>query len=114
MQKKKLEVEKEAKLQPLNVDTLSSDGFSKTILNTQPKRDRNEMSEEERENQMREFVKKNEKEIKEYGMMQKFDDSKKFLMEGRSTLACEETANYLVIWCINLEMEVWLSTISTN
>jgi len=105
VQKKKLEVEKEAKLQPLNVDTLSSDGFSKTILNTQPKRDRNEMSEEERENQMREFVKKNEKEIKEYGMMQKFDDSKKFLMDGRSSLACEETANYLVIWCINLEME---------
>jgi len=105
VQRKKSELEKEVSSQPWNVDTLSSDGFSKTIVNTQSKRDNKEMTDEEREVKMKEFVKKNEKEIKEYGMMQKFDDSKKFLMDGRTYLACEETANYLVIWCINLEME---------
>ena len=38
-------------------------------------------------------------------MIKKFDDSKKFLMEGNTHLASEETANYLVIWCLDLEME---------
>ena len=54
---------------------------------------------------MKQFVKDNEKLMKEYGMLQKFDDSKKFLMEGRTRLASEETANYLVLWCLDLEME---------
>lgn len=62
------------------------------------------MSEEEKETYMREFVKKHEAEIKSYGWLAKFDDSKKFLMEN-NYLACEETANYLVITCINLAME---------
>merc|ERR1719348_37160 len=38
-------------------------------------------------------------------MFKKFDDSKKFMMDGMTHLACEETANYLVIWCLDLEME---------
>merc|ERR1712228_1129383 len=58
-----------------------------------------------REKRMKTFVKKNEKLMKEYAMLQKFDDSKKFLMEGKTHLACEETANYLVLWCLDLEME---------
>lgn len=37
-------------------------------------------------------------------MFQKYEDSKNFLRE-HPQLACEETANYLVIWCINLEVE---------
>lgn len=105
LEKKKSEVEKEMKSQPLNVDSLSSDGFSKTVINTKPKIVQEEMTEEEKNEKMRKFVKQNEDMIKEYGMMKKFDDSKKFLMDGRTHLACEETANYLVIWCINLEME---------
>jgi cell division cycle protein 37 len=44
------------------------------------------MSEEEKEQKMKKFVKENEKLIKEYGMLQKFDDSKKFLMDGRTHL----------------------------
>merc|ERR1719348_2848457 len=38
-------------------------------------------------------------------MFKQFDDSKKFLMDGKTHLASEETANYLVIWCLDLEME---------
>lgn len=36
--------------------------------------------------------------------MRKYDDSQEFLLQYPQ-LACEETANYLVIWCINLEVE---------
>jgi len=105
VERKKAEVEKEVKSQPWNVDTLSSDGFSKTLINTAPKYNSSQMTDEEKEDYMKKFVKKNEKDIKKYGMLQKFDDSMRFLMDGMTHLACEETANYLVIWCINLEME---------
>ncbi|XP_064108145.1 hsp90 co-chaperone Cdc37-like [Macrobrachium nipponense] len=102
--KKQKELEKKEKLEPWNVDTISSDGFSKTIINKPAKGKEDELSEEEREKRMKEFVKKNEVNIKKYGMFRNFDDSRRFLME-HTELACEDTANYLVIWCINLEME---------
>merc|ERR1719361_628275 len=105
VKKKEEEVLTEKKKMPKNVDTLSSAGFSKTIVNTATKPKYDELSEEEREKKMKQFVKDNEKLMKEYGMLQKFDDSKKFLMEARTHLACEETANYLVLWCLDLEME---------
>merc|ERR1719278_466976 len=103
--KKEEEVLTEKKKMPKNVDTLSSAGFSKTIVNTASKPKYEELTEEEREKKMKQFVKDNEKLMKEYGMLQKFDDSKKFLMEGRTHLASDETANYLVLWCLDLEME---------
>merc|ERR1711962_1868287 len=102
---KKQIVEEEIKKAPKNVDTLSRDGFSKTIMNTQPKPKMEELTEEEREKKMKKFVKENEKQIKEFGMLKKFDDSKRFLMDGMTHLTCDETANYLVIWCLDLEME---------
>ena len=105
VKKKEEEVLTEKKKMPKNVDTLSSAGFSKTIVNTATKPKYEELTEEEREKKMKQFVKDNEKLMKEYGMLQKFDDSKKFLMDGRTHLASEETANYLVLWCLDLEME---------
>ena len=36
VKEKEVEVLKEVKSQPLNVDTLSKDGFSKSIINTAP------------------------------------------------------------------------------
>ena len=107
VRKKEEEVLTEKKKMPKNVDTLSSAGFSKTIVNTASKPKYEELTEEEREKKMKQFVKDNEKLMKEYGMLQKFDDSKKFLMDGRTHLASEETANYLVLWCLDLEMEGW-------
>lgn len=53
---------------------------------------------------MKKFVKENEQILKKFGMLRRFDDSKRFLQEHQH-LVCEDTANYLVIWCINLEME---------
>ena len=62
------------------------------------------MTEEERMAYMKEFTTKYSKQLKEYGFLQKFDDSKRYLME-HNYLACEETANFLVIECINFAME---------
>lgn len=101
---KQKEMEKKERLEPWNVDTISSDGFSKTLINKPASRSGDDLSEEEKEKRMKEFVKKNETHIKKYGMFRNFDDSRRFLME-HTELACEDTANYLVVWCINLEME---------
>ena len=98
------EVMSEEKNMPLNVDTISKEGFSKSSINKKAPRSKENLSEEERESKMRDFVKKYEKEIKAFGWLNKFDDSKAYMLE-RPYLACEETANYLVIHCLNLEMQ---------
>lgn len=98
------QMKKKEKLMPWNVDTISQPGFSKTVVNAAQPKQVEELSEEEKEIKTREFFKKHEKNLKAYGMLQKYDDSKRFLQENPE-LVCEETANYLVIWCINLEME---------
>merc|ERR1712226_1307014 len=103
--KEKLEaISKEERLQAWNVDTISKDGFSKSKINKPMPREKEELSEEEREDKMKEFVKKNQKDLKAFGWLSKMDESKAFMLE-RPHLACEETANYLVIQCLNLEME---------
>ncbi|XP_014676648.1 PREDICTED: hsp90 co-chaperone Cdc37-like [Priapulus caudatus] len=103
--KKEEEFAKKERLTPLNVDTLSHDAWQKTIINKPPAKPTNViLSEEEQEKKQREFIKKYEKDIKKFGIMKKWDVSKAFMEENRH-LVCEETANYLVIWCIDLEVE---------
>ncbi|XP_015511067.2 hsp90 co-chaperone Cdc37 [Neodiprion pinetum] len=103
---KEEELKKKEKLQPWNVDTIAQPGFTKTVINTKParKEDESNLPDEEKENRMKQFVKRNEKTLKEFGMLRRYDDSKKYLQD-HPDLVCENTANYLVIWCINLEME---------
>lgn len=50
------------------------------------------------------FIKKHKQDVKKYGMFSKYDDTQEFL-EKNPFLVCEETANYLVLWCIDLEIE---------
>ncbi|XP_017786128.1 PREDICTED: hsp90 co-chaperone Cdc37 [Nicrophorus vespilloides] len=103
--KKGDELKKKEKVMPWNVDTISKPGFAKTVINTKPSKSKQEtLTEEEREARMEKFIKENEKDLKHYGMLRRFEDSKAFL-KAHSHLVCEDTANYLVIWCINLEME---------
>lgn len=99
-----VELEKREKLAPWNVDTISHEGFSKTVLNKALPRKEENISEEEKERKQKKFVDENEKLLKNYGMLRKYDDSKRFLQE-HPHLACEETANYLVMWCVKLEVE---------
>lgn len=103
--KKEEELKKKDKTTPWNVDTISEPGFTKTVINTKPLRPKDEnLTEEEKEAKMKKFIRQNEKLLKEFGMLKKYDASKQFLLD-HNQLVCEETANYLVIWCINLEME---------
>lgn len=105
LKQKEIELSKKEKQTPWNVDTISEPGFTKTHINTeavQPSDD--ELTEEEKQQRMKQFIKDHEKILKLYGMMRKYEDSKKFLQDHYE-LVCEDTANYLVIWCINLEME---------
>jgi hypothetical protein len=37
-------------------------------------------------------------------MLRHYDDSKQYLLQ-HTELVCEDTANYLVVWCIDLQIE---------
>lgn len=105
IQKKEDDLNKKEKKTPWNVDTISAPGFTKTVINTKPQRQSEvNLTEEEKEEKMKKFIKENESLLKKFGMLRRYDDSRQFLQE-HPHLTCEETANYLVIWCINLEME---------
>lgn len=101
-EKKLEEHRREEKKMPWNVDTLSKEGFSKSIVNVV--RDASEETEEEKEKKHKTFVEKYEQQIKHFGMLRRWDDSQRYLSDNPS-LVCEETANYLVIMCIDLEVE---------
>lgn len=99
------ELKKKEKSTPWNVDTLSKPGFEKTVINKKkPREDEANLTEEEKDQRMNRFIKDNDKSLKHYGMLRRYDDSRLYLKEN-SHLVCEHTANYLVYWCIQLEME---------
>merc|ERR1719452_91772 len=88
------EIEKKEKLEPWNVDTISAEGFDKSIINKDLKRSDEELSEDEKADAMKKFIKANAKEIKEYGMFSRFEDSLKYMQEHLH-LVNEYSANYL-------------------
>ncbi|XP_070536553.1 hsp90 co-chaperone Cdc37-like [Ptychodera flava] len=104
--KKEDEIAKKERLTPWNVDTIGHDAWQKTIINKYDKdeKDVKDMTDEELSKRHRTFVEKNETKIKKFGMMRRWDDSMEFLVENPN-LTCEETANYLAIWAIDLEVE---------
>ncbi|VDP82406.1 unnamed protein product [Echinostoma caproni] len=76
---------------------------SAALKHEEPQPDTEE-SEEAAINRLKEFVKKHNKDIRKFGMFQKPIDSQNFLIE-HPFLVCDETANQLVLWCIDLAME---------
>jgi len=109
--KNKIEREQEEFLkakakQPQNVDTLSKPGFDHSSINKSKSKweQEKDLTEEEKSDRMAKFIKENREKIREFGMLRRWDDSKKFLQENLH-LVCEDTANDLVVWCVNLEME---------
>lgn len=103
--RKEEELQKKERLTPWNVDTLSKDKFAKTIINKDPpKKSDEDLTEEERAERYRIFLEKNKSKIKHFGMLKHYDDSKRYLTENPD-IVCEDTANYLVVWCIDLEIE---------
>lgn len=103
-QDKRNELLKKEKLEPWNVDTISKESWSKTVINKPKPKEQKELTEEEKQEQYCKFIEENEKDIKAFGMLSKWDDCKRFLVE-KPNLCCEDATNYLAIWCLNLEME---------
>ncbi|XP_028309221.1 LOW QUALITY PROTEIN: hsp90 co-chaperone Cdc37-like [Gouania willdenowi] len=96
------EYRREERKVPWNVDTISKEGFSKSLLNIKP------VSKEETEvvkvEKHKTFVDKYEKDIKHFGILQRWHDSQKYLSDNPH-LVCEETANSLIAICINFEID---------
>ncbi|TRZ06374.1 hypothetical protein HGM15179_020733, partial [Zosterops borbonicus] len=86
-----------------NIDTASLFRWRhQSVFNVKP--EEKEETEEQKEKKHKTFVERYEKQIKHFGMLRRWDDSQKFLSDNPH-LVCEEMANYLVIWCIDLEVE---------
>ncbi|ELW63076.1 Hsp90 co-chaperone Cdc37-like 1 [Tupaia chinensis] len=81
-----------------NVDAISKDVFNKSFIN-QDKR-----KETEDEDKSKSFMQKYEQKIRHFGMLNRWDDSQRFLSD-HPYLVCEETAKYLILWCFHLEAE---------
>ncbi|CAL9699830.1 unnamed protein product [Knipowitschia caucasica] len=90
--------EREKRRQPWNVDTISKQGFSKSVVNT-----RTDAPEEKPEEGIS-FGDKYDKEIRHFGLLRRWEDSQSYLSE-RPHLVCEETASALVHICISMERE---------
>ncbi|CAF0732181.1 unnamed protein product [Adineta steineri] len=102
---KDADMKKQERLRPLDVDDLTHEGKSKTSINKKVTEERpTNMTEEEQAEYYKKFIEKHKADVKKYGMFRNYDDTQKFL-EDHLELVCEETANYLVVWCIDLEME---------
>lgn len=89
---------------PWNVDTISKPGFTKTIVNIPKPLTEENLTEEDKAKRLETFINENKKKLQMFGMFQKYNDSQEFLMKNPQ-LVCEDTANYLVIWCIDLQLE---------
>ncbi|KAM9841432.1 hsp90 co-chaperone Cdc37-like 1 [Aulostomus maculatus] len=76
----------------------SWDVFDKSIINVQ-----NQPVETDQD-KCKTFLQKYEQELRHFGMLRRWDDSQRFLAD-KPQLICEETANYLILWCIRLQQE---------
>jgi len=62
------------------VDTIGHEGFSKTVINTKKPADAKVLTEEERAQKLQEFTRANESLMKQFGLLKKYADSRKFLL----------------------------------
>eukprot|EP00123_Amoebidium_parasiticum_P022595 comp9081_c0_seq1/m.4256 comp9081_c0_seq1/g.4256 ORF comp9081_c0_seq1/g.4256 comp9081_c0_seq1/m.4256 type:complete len:357 (-) comp9081_c0_seq1:620-1690(-) len=100
--KKEAEIERMEKLYPKwNSSNMCHDAWSKTIIEKktdQPK------SEEEIGKEQAKFFKEHKDDIRKFGLLKTTDESENFLME-HPALFSEFTANYLVVWAVDCEVE---------
>ncbi|XP_067399155.1 hsp90 co-chaperone Cdc37-like 1 [Emydura macquarii macquarii] len=81
-----------------NTDSVSKDVFNKSFINQKKRK------EIEDEDKSKSFMQKHEQKIRYFGMLNRWDDSQRFLSD-HPYLVCEETAKYLLLWCFHLEAE---------
>lgn len=98
LEKREQEIEKAERNAPWNVDTISKESWSKTVINKpKPREDRSKLTDEEIEQRYKDFVQKYEDKVKEYAMISKFDDAKQFLMQNPDLGKCHDHTTY-AIW----------------
>ncbi|XP_047425582.1 hsp90 co-chaperone Cdc37-like 1 [Mugil cephalus] len=76
----------------------SWDVFDKSIINV------DNQSVETDQDKCETFLQKYEQELRHFGMLRRWDDSQRFLAD-MPHLICQETANYLILWCTRLQQE---------
>ncbi|XP_010795720.1 hsp90 co-chaperone Cdc37-like 1 isoform X2 [Notothenia coriiceps] len=76
----------------------SWDVFDKSIINVQ------HLPEDMDQEKCKTFLQKFDQELRHFGMLHRWDDSQRFLAE-MPQIICEETANYLILWCMRLQQE---------
>ncbi|XP_068561955.1 hsp90 co-chaperone Cdc37-like 1 [Cebidichthys violaceus] len=77
----------------------SWDVFDKSIINVP-----NQPVEMDQDNKCKTFLQKYDQELRHFGMLRRWDDSQRFLAD-MPQLICDETANYLILWCMRLQRE---------
>jgi len=106
--KREREIAEEERKAPQSVDTLSQDvkAQTKTHINKPVKYENYEaLTDDQKAESYKKFLTaENKKLVQQFGMYRDPVASQKFLMEHKH-LICEHTSNYLVVWCIDLEME---------
>lgn len=104
-QKKEEELGKKEMAEPWNVDTICKEGFSKSLINKTKQGDgEGNLTDEEQMSHQRKYTAQHAKELKTFGMMTKIDESQKYLVD-HPFLVNEKAANFLAIWCIDLQVE---------
>ncbi|RXM97688.1 Hsp90 co-chaperone Cdc37-like 1 [Acipenser ruthenus] len=83
---------------PVLSNAFSREVFNKSFINIQ---NGNKEADEDRS---KSFVQKYEEQLKHFGMLNRWDDSQRYLSD-HSHLVCEETANYLLLWCFHLQAD---------
>lgn len=76
----------------------SWDVFDKSIINVQ------NQSVDMDQDKRKTFLQKYDQELRHFGMLRRWDDSQRFLAD-MPQLICEDTANYLILWCMRLQQE---------
>ncbi|XP_041080495.1 hsp90 co-chaperone Cdc37-like 1 [Polyodon spathula] len=83
---------------PLLSNALSREVFDKSFINIKSG------NKEAGEDRSKSFVQQYEEQLKHFGMLNRWDDSQRYLSD-HSHLVCEETANYLILWCFHLQAD---------
>ncbi|XP_068430355.1 hsp90 co-chaperone Cdc37-like 1 [Clinocottus analis] len=76
----------------------SWDVFDKSIINGPSQ------NIERDQDKCKSFLQKYDQELRHFGMLRRWDDSQRFLAD-MPQLICDETANYLILWCMRLQQE---------
>jgi cell division cycle protein 37 len=104
--RKEKELEEKERLAPWNVDTIGHEAWSKSRINkvTEKKPEPPKVDDEEDSKRMMKYFKENEDLMKQYAMLDNFEQCEKFLLD-HPHLASDYASSYITIEALNLAIE---------